>query len=87
MTLRWLSREGRPPAPVRVAGTPLAGRVVDVPAMTAEEMPPRPQLRRPDSSLPPVTGGQPMDVCGGLRPEFDPCGAPAIAISKSRRQS
>ena len=41
--IRWLSREGRPPAPVRVTGTPLAVRAVEVPAVP--EMPPRPQLR------------------------------------------
>ena len=83
MTLRWLSREGRPPAPVRVTGTPLAVRVAGVPGMTAEEMPPRPQLRRPDSSLPPVTGGQPMAVYGERCPEDDPCGAPPITAKKA----
>ena len=83
----WLSREGRPPAPVRVPGTPLAVRVVDVPDMAAPEMPPRPQLRRPDASLPPVTGGQPMAVYGERCLQDDPCGAPAIAISESRRRT
>ena len=81
----WLSREGRPPAPVRITGTPLAVRVVEVPAVP--EMPPRPQLRRPDLYLPPVTGGQPFATCGGLDERFDPCGAPAIAAGKSRRHA
>ena len=80
--IRWLSREGRPPAPVRVTGTPLAVRVVEVPAVP--EMPPRPQLRRPDPYLPPVTGGQPMR--GPVDPAEDPCGRPAIAAGKSRRR-
>ena len=76
---RWLSREGG--GIVRVTGTPLAVRVVDVPGMTAEEMPPRPQLRRPDRSLPPVTGGQPMDVYGDRRLEDDPCGGIPMTVS------
>jgi len=70
---------------VRVTGTPLAVRVVEVPAVP--EMPPRPRLRRPDPSLPPVTGGQPMAVYGERCLQDDPCGAPAIAISKSRRRA
>ena len=79
----WLSREGRPPAPVRVTGTPLAVRVVEVPAVP--EMPPRPQLRRPDPELPPMTRGTPMR--GPVDPAEDPCGRPAIAAGKSRRRT
>ena len=60
--IRWLSREGRPPAPVRVTGTPLAVRVVDVPAVTAEEMPPRPQLRRGRGPEGDPCGGMPMTI-------------------------
>jgi hypothetical protein len=41
----------------------------------AADMPPRPQLRRPDlSSLPPVTSGVPF-TASRLDPAFDPCGA------------
>ena len=79
----WLSREGRPPAPVRITGTPLAVRVVEVPAVP--EMPPRPQLRRPDPELPPMTRGTPMR--GPVDPAEDPCGRPAIAAGKSRRHA
>ena len=81
--IRWLSREGRPPAPVRITGTPLAVRVVEVPAVP--EMPPRPQLRRPDPELPPMTRGTPMR--GPVDPAEDPCGRPAIAAGKSRRRT
>ena len=81
----WLSREGRPRTPVqRVPVPPLDVRPV---ATSAPEMPPRPQLRRPDPYLPPVTGGQPFATCGGLDERFDPCGAPAIAAGKSRRRT
>ena len=78
----WLSREGRPRTPVqRVPVPPLDVRPV---ATSAPEMPPRPQLRRPDPYLPPVTGGQPMR--GPVDPAEDPCGRPAIAAGKSRRR-
>ena len=85
MTLRrFLSRDRTPVR--RITVTPVAGRVVDVPDMAAAlVMPPRPQLRRPDSSLPPVTGGQPMHVYGNRDSAEDPCGRPPLARSRKRR--
>ena len=81
MRHRWLSRDRdgitREVAP-RIPARPVAATPV------REDMPPRPQLRRPDPYLPPVTGGQPMR--GPVDPAEDPCGRPAIAAGKSRRR-
>ena len=80
----WLSREGRPPAPVQRVPVPPLTETAEItgPAWRTDEMPPR--LRRP---APPVTGGQPMAVYGERCLQDDPCGAPAIAISESRRRT
>ena len=75
--IRWLSREGRPPAPVRVTGTPLAVRVVDVPDMAAE-MPPRPPGRRPAAQ---DIWTVAATLSRGRGPEGDPCGAGPITAS------
>jgi hypothetical protein len=75
--IRWLSREGRPRT-VRVTGTPLAVRVVDVPAF---EVPPRPEVPHPDSP-PPLWWSAPMAVYGKRQLEDDPCGGPPLARSR-----
>ena len=78
-----LSREGRPPAPVQRVPVPPLTETAEItgPAWRTDEMPPRPRLRRPDPSLPPVTGGQPMDVYGDRRLEDDPCGGIPMTVS------
>lgn len=89
MSVRWLFREGRPRAPLRPVPVPPPTETAEItgPAWLTEEMPPRPRLRRPDPSLPPVTGGQPMAVYGSRSLEDDPCGAPAITAGKRRRRT
>ena len=85
----WLSREGRPRTPLRPVPVPPPTETAEItgPAWRTDEMPPRPRLRRPDPSLPPVPGGQPMAVHGERCLQDDPCGAPAIATGKSRRRT
>jgi len=74
---RLLSREGRPPAPVRITGTPLAVRVVD--------MPPRP----PEGRCPPAEDIWGVGAATVVNPDpaHDPCGRPAIAPGKRRRRT
>ena len=69
----WLSREGRPPAPVRVTGTPLAVMVTD--------MPPRPPEGRPQ----PAEDIWGIGAATVVNPDrrFDPCGAPPITTKKA----
>jgi hypothetical protein len=81
---RWLSRDRdgitREVAP-RIPARPVAA------APPEPDMPPRPQLRRPDPYLPPVTGGQPLAPEGPVNAEHDPCGAPPIATGKRGRRT
>jgi len=72
----WLSREGRPPAPVRITGTPLAVRVVDV-------KPPRPPGCRP-----PAEGIWTIAATfsNGRGTDGDPCGAGPIATNSDENE-
>ena len=72
MIRRLLSREGRPPAPVRITGTPLAVRVVD--------MPPRP----PEGRCPPAEDIWGIGAATVTAPDrrFDPCGSPPLAAAR-----